>query len=195
MSDIDYLIKQLNLLIGFLDVSDEEVYNQIKKHDRFNVGLTIEQLYENDFDNYRNHITTSALLLGFSHFEDYLTKCIIKYLSNNPDKNDIKVSLKTIREQGDNLILLVAVEQAKRLTFSEKIKFIEKNMKGLTASIITEIKFVNDVRNCLMHNNGLADNRLNPKYSVGQKILLSSGEVNGFGLKARELADQILDNI
>lgn len=34
MNDYDYLIKQLNLIIGFFDVSDENVYNQIRQHER-----------------------------------------------------------------------------------------------------------------------------------------------------------------
>lgn len=195
MNDIDYLKQQLNLLVGFLEVSDEEVYNQIKNHDRYNVGLSIEQLYENNFVNYKNHITTSALLLGFSHLEDYITKCIVKYLVKNPEKNDYKVTLKTIKEKGENLILSVSEEQARRLVFSDKIKFIEKNMNGISSAILNEIKFVNDVRNCLLHNNGLADKRLKSKYSEGQKILLNSGEVNGFGLKARTLATEIWSNV
>lgn len=195
MNDLDYLINQLNLLIGFLDVSDEQIYNQIKQHDRFNLGLTIEQLYDNKYDNYSNHITTSALLLGFSHFEDFLTKCIVKILTSNPDKNDFKVTLKTIREKGDSLISSMAEEQARRLTFAEKIKFIEKHLSGITPQILIDIKFVNDIRNCLMHNNGLADKRLNPKYQDGQKITFNSGEVNGYGLQARQLAREIWDRI
>jgi hypothetical protein len=195
MNDLDYLMNQLNLLIGFLDVSDEQIYNQIKQHDRFSLGLTIEQLYDNKYDNYSNHITTSALLLGFSHFEDFLTKCIVKVLTSNPDKNDFKVTLKTIREKGDSLISSMAEEQARRLTFAEKIKFIEKHLSGITSQILTDIKFVNDIRNCLMHNNGLADKRLYPKYQDGQKITLNSGEVNGYGLQARQLAREIWDRI
>lgn len=118
MNDFDYLVNQLNLLIGFLDVSDEHVYNQIKQHDRFNMGLTIEQLYDNQYANYTNHITTSALLLGFSHFEDFMTKCIAKFLTANPDKNDFKVTLKTIKERGDSLISTIADEQSRRLVVS-----------------------------------------------------------------------------
>ncbi len=195
MNDLDYLLKQLNLLIGFLDVSDQSVYNQIKQHDRFNLGLTIEQLYDASYDNYSNHITTSALLLGFSHFEDFMTKSIVKILTSHPDKNDFKVTLKTIREKGVNLVSSLAEEQSRRLTFSEKIKFIEKNLTGISTEIMTDIRFVNDIRNCLMHNNGLADNRLNPKYQVGQKIILTSGEVNGYGLQARQLAREIWERI
>lgn len=195
MNDFDYLVNQLNLLIGFLDVSDEQVYNQIKQHDRFNMGLTIEQLYDSQYANYSNHITTSALLLGFSHFEDFMTKCIAKILTTYPDKNDCKVTLKTIREKGDTLIPALANEQSRRLTFAEKIKFIEKHLTGLSPNILVDIKFVNDIRNCLMHNNGLADKRLNPKYQDGQKIVLNSGEVNGYGLQARQLAREIWERI
>jgi hypothetical protein len=46
-----------------------------------------------------------------------------------------------------------------------------------------------------MHNNGLADKRLNPKYQDGQKIFLNSGEVNGYGLQARQLAREIWERI
>ena len=135
MNDLDYLTNQLNLLVGFLDVSDEQVYQQIKNHDRFNIGMTIEQLYENNFDNYKNHITTSALLLGFAHFEDFLTKCIVKLLVTNPDKNDFKVTLKTIKEKGDGLVLSLAEEQSRRLTFAEKIKFLENSFRVFASSI------------------------------------------------------------
>ncbi|NOT74954.1 MAG: hypothetical protein HOP08_08490 [Cyclobacteriaceae bacterium] len=191
MNDLDYLLNQLDLLIGFLAVSDQQVYEQIKLHDRFNLGLTIEQLYESNYGNYSNHITTSALLLGFAHFEDFLTKCIVNVLISNPDSNDYKVTLKTIREKGDRLIPSLAEEQARRLLFSEKIKFIEKQFTGINPQILLDIKFVNDVRNCIMHNNGLADKRLNPKYNDGQKIVLHSADVNAYGLQARQLAREI----
>lgn len=191
MNEYEYLIKQLNLLIGFLDVSDELIYSQIKTHDRFNIGITIEQLYESNYANYSNHICTSALLLGFSHFEDFLTKCTVKILIDNPYKNEIKVNLKTVIQKGETLISSLAEEQARRLIFREKIKIIENSILGINAKLIDEIRFVNDIRNCLMHNNGIADDRLVPKYALGQKIILSSGDVNGYGLKARELADRI----
>lgn len=73
MNDLDYLTNQLNQLVGFLEVSDEQVYQRIKHHYRFNIRMTIEQLYGNNFDNYKNHITKSALLLGLVHFEGFLT--------------------------------------------------------------------------------------------------------------------------
>jgi hypothetical protein len=191
MNDYDYLIKQLNLLVGFLDVSDKYIYDQIKLHDKYGSGLTIEQLYENSYDNYSNHIATSAFLLGFAHFEDFLTKCIVKYLIKNPQKNDYKVPLKTILEKGERLVGSLAEEQSRRLIFSEKVKLIENGFNGISTQLLTEIRFVNNVRNCLMHNNGIADNRLIPKYSDGEKIVFTSGDVHGFGLQARQMAKEV----
>jgi hypothetical protein len=193
MTDVDYLLNQLNLLIGFLDVSDEKIYHQIKGHDRFNLGLTIEQLYKGEYDNYSSHISTSAFILGFTHFEDYVTKRLTKYLERHPHKNDLKVPMRVITEKGDELNSHLAYEQARRLTFAEKIKFIEKHIPDLDAEIIAAIKYANDLRNCLMHNNGVADNRLSAKYNVGDKIILTSGQVHGFGLKTRQFARDLWD--
>src|ERR1700744_3615545 len=122
MTDIDYLINQLSLLVGFLDVSDEEIYHQIKTHDRFNLGLTIEQLYKGKYENYSSHISTSAFILGFTHFEDFVTKRLTKFLEKYPDKNDLKIPLRIINEKGIGLNSYLAYEQAKCLTFSNKIK-------------------------------------------------------------------------
>jgi hypothetical protein len=157
--------------------------------------MTIEQLYDKSYENYSNHITISSLLLGFSHFEDFITKAITKILIVFPDKNECKVNLKTIKEKGDDLIPSLAAEQARRLTFADKVKFLEKNLNGLSPEILKNIKIANDIRNCLMHHNGLADQRLEPKYVAGQKIVIKSSEVHDFGLQARQLAGDIWSRI
>ena len=187
-TDYDYLINQLNLLIGFLDVSDKAVFNQIKKHDKFNLGLTIGQLYKNKYENYSSHISTSAFILGFTHFEDFVSKRLTKFLEKYPDKNDLKVSLRVINEKGNGLTSHLAFEQSKRLTFADKIKFIEQHIIKTDAKLISELKHANDLRNCLMHNNGMADARLTGKYKVGKKIVLTAGQVHGFGLTTRRFA-------
>ncbi len=195
MNDYDYLINQLNLLIGFLDVSEQDVYDQIKHHDQFGLGQTIEQLYDNRYENYSNHISTSATLLGFAHIEDFITKCIARFLVSHPHKNDKKVALRIIKEKGDDLITYLAVEQSRELKFSDKIKFIEKNIPGISLELISNIKLMNDVRNCIMHNNGIADSRIVPKYIEGQKITLTAWEVNEYGVKARKFATELWEKV
>ena len=195
MTDYDYLINQLNLLVGFLDVSDEEVYDQIKTHDRFNIGITIEQLYKGQYENYSSHISTSAFILGFAHFEDFLTKRLAVFLKQYPYKNDFKVPMRVIKEKGEELNSHLASEQARRLAFSDKIKFIEKDIPDFTTELISALRNANDIRNCLLHNNGIADKRLklSNSYNIGDKIILNSGEVNGFGLMVRRFAKELWD--
>jgi hypothetical protein len=191
MDEHQYLITQLNLIVGFIEVSDEKVFEQIKQHDRFGLGVTIDLLYQSEHSNYSNHILTSALILGFAHFEEYMYKCIVKLLVKNPKKNKCKVALSYIIEKGDTLIRSLAEDEAKRLTFSEKVKFLENNLKGIDLAITEEIKFVNNIRNCIIHNGGLADERLKPIFEEGKRIILTSGQINGYGLKVRRLADEI----
>lgn len=53
------------------------------------------------------------------------------------------------------------------------------------------MEFVNNMRNCLMHKNGFADDRLKPKFANDAKIILTSGEINGYGLMARSFAEEL----
>ena len=191
MNELEYLREQLNLIIGFLDVSDKSVYETIKSHDKFELGLSIDDLYGNDYKNFQNHITTSALILGFTHFEDFLTKMAKKILFKYPRRNKIKVTIDKFEQLGTNYKELLAGEQAKRLTFAEKVKLVKNTFSDFDESLIEEMEFVNRMRNCLMHNNGFADERLVPKFSSGDKITLTSGEINGYGLMARRFAEEI----
>lgn len=191
MNELEYLRKQLNLIIGFLDVSDKSVYETIKFHDKFELGLSIDDLYGSDYKNFENHITTSALILGFTHFEDFLSKMAKKILCKYPRENKIKVSIDKFEQLGTNYIELLAAEQSKRLTIAEKVKLVKTTFSNFDEKLIEEIQFINKLRNCLMHNNGFADERLKPKFSNGDKIILSSGEINGYGLVARRFAEEI----
>lgn len=102
MNELEYLKEQLNLIIGFLDVSDEAVYETIKLHDKFNLGLSIDDLYGNDYENFKNHVTTSALILGFTHFEDFLSKMIKIILTKYPTKNKLKSTIDKFEQLGIN---------------------------------------------------------------------------------------------
>jgi len=191
MNEIIYLREQLNLIIGFLDVSDEAVYEAIKAHDKYELGQSIDDLYGNEYSNYQNHITTSALILGFTHFEDFLTKMVSKILCKYPNKNRMKVTIDRFEQLGTGYSEILAVEQAKRLTFSEKVKLTKATYPTFEDELIENMQLVNQIRNCLMHNNGYADERLTPKYLKGAKIVLSAGEIHGYGLMARRFGDMI----
>lgn len=195
MNSFEHLQNQLDLLTGLLEVSDIEVYDLIKDHRHFSRGCTMEELFKKNSENFSNMITTSALLLGLSHFEDFLGKCIAVILTNHPDKNDLRVSLKVFLDKSQNIIPYLANEQAKKLPFSEKITFIEKNLPGIDTSLMNEIKFVYNIRNCIMHNNGHADATLSAKYSYKEKIVLNPNDVNVYGLIVRKSAKDVWNRL
>lgn len=66
------LITQLDSLIGFLDVSNQDVFEMIRHHKTYGDIESIGEIYSNDFETYQNHITISAMLLGYAHFEAYM---------------------------------------------------------------------------------------------------------------------------
>lgn len=195
MNSFEHLQNQLDLLTGLLEVSDIEVYDLIKDHRHFSRGCTMEELFKKNSENFSNMITTSALLLGLSHFEDFLGKCIAVILTNHPDKNDLRVSLKVFLDKSQNIIPYLANEQAKKLPFSEKITFIEKNLPGIDTNLMNEIKIVYNIRNCIMHNNGHADATLSAKYSDKEKIVLNPNDVNVYGLIVRKSAKDVWNRL
>ena len=77
------------------------------------------------------------------------------------------------------------------MTFAEKVKLVKTTYPAFENELIENMQLVNRIRNCLMHNNGFADERLEPNYSNGVKIVLSSGEIHGYGLMARRFGDMI----
>ena len=191
MNELDYLIDQLNLIIGFLDVADEDIYEKIKNHDKLQLGLTIDELYKNNYDNFRIHITNSALILGFTHFEDFINKMVVKILTKNSNENKLKISIKKFESLGKDYKRLLADEQVDKLVFTDKIKIINKVYDNINQDMMAEIIFAKDIRNCLMHNNGIADERLKSKYELGSKIVLNSGDIHSYGLLARKFSQQL----
>ena len=191
MNELEHLRRQLDLIIGFLDVSDRRVYEMIKTHDKYELGLSIDDLYGNDYNNFQSHITNSALILGFTHLEDFLTKMIRRLLIKHSGKNKIKVTIDRFEQLGEDYKEALAEEQSKKLTFAEKIKLIKVAYHDFDEHLVEEMTFVNKLRNCLMHNNGFADERLEPKFMNGDKIILTSGEIHRYGLVARRFGEQL----
>ena len=60
MNDYEYLIAQLDLLIGFLDVSGREVFEQISVHDSLNIGITVGELYGNNYETFMVRANTKG---------------------------------------------------------------------------------------------------------------------------------------
>lgn len=205
------LINQLNSLIGFLDVASKDVFEVIKDHKAFDDEYisSIGEIYSNDYSIYQNQITRSAILLGYAHFEAFLTELMKRRLIQKPTlmiPNGKKAKDKSISyldfiqsKSKDDLIYKLAEKEVRNVLYrssSELIKFCEEKL-GLnwTAESKIEMPIVNGVRNCLMHNNGLVDTKLASisDYKIGDEISFSANEVHRFGVMVRSLIFNLLN--
>ena len=96
-----------------------------------------------------------------------------------------------MQENSEKLVEHLAEGRSQELNFPEKIQFLKKNLNIKDETTPTQVNFVNGLRNCIMHKNGFADKRLLPEFTVGQKIILTSGQVHGYGILVRQFADII----
>lgn len=199
MNDIDYLVKHLDFLIGILEVSDETVYDEIKYQDRFDYGETMDEVYNSKYENYQNVITTSALILGFTYFEDFVTKMIEKILIEKPELNKKKFNLKDLITIGHgNIVEDLAKTHARKMMISEKMKLIKNNFSAINSDLIDKMEFIRKLRNCIIHENGHVDTELaniSSDYTQGDKIILTASKVNEYGLSAREFANELWNEV
>ena len=193
MNRFETLLNDLNKIVGLLEVSEKTVFEMIKKNDRFSIGISISELYNNQYDEYRNHLCCSGLLLGFSFFESYaydLLELILKY---KPELNNFKFKLKYVIDNQANLYDRVIEDYLRTVGFTEVIKCIASEFNFFEENENAELMLIYNIRNCIMHNGGLADDRISPKYRNGERIVLTSSDVNGFGIQGRKIASKMWD--
>jgi hypothetical protein len=193
MNRYEELINDMNRIIGFLDLSDEAIFESVKRNDRYSLGLTIGSMYDDNYDEYRNHICMSGFLLGFSFIEGYLYDILKLILTKKPEINKHKVTIKYILDNNHNLYEKVADDYIRNIGFTEMLKELNKELRIFQQEENNELMVGYNIRNCIMHNSGIADSRLEPKYKNGARIELNSGDVNSFGLMARSLVRKIWD--
>ncbi|MDQ3021369.1 MAG: hypothetical protein M3R36_12480 [Bacteroidota bacterium] len=86
MNNLEYFHMKIDLLIGLIDISDKQLYEMIKDNKHESLGISMEEMFNYKYENYSNLITTSVLILGLSHFEDFLGKCIAVILAKHPER-------------------------------------------------------------------------------------------------------------
>ena len=191
MNIYETLICELNKIIGLLEASELEIYQKIENNDRYGYGLTISNFYDNKYEEYRNHICCSGLLLGFSYFESYAYDLLGFVLKEKPELNNHKFTLKYVIDNKTNLFNKVIEDYLRSVGFTEVIKCLNKELQIFTNGEYEELMQVYNIRNCIMHNGGIADDRVNQRYSKGERIVLNSGDVNTFGIRAREISTRM----
>ncbi len=187
--------KQMNLLIGFLEVSSVEVYSLIQNHDTFNIGITIDFLYK-EYENFRKHITNSALIMAFTHIEDFISKIYSEYMWLKGKEQKIGMNLNNFDKSTtiENLVR----DHARQKPLETKIKdlseyFFRKDREEDKPFIklCKELQEFRKVRNSLIHNNGIAQENINCSFNLGDEIMLDVSQLNDIGSNIRKLFREI----
>ncbi|MCB0627756.1 MAG: hypothetical protein KDC43_28485 [Saprospiraceae bacterium] len=199
---IENLFSQLDTLVPFLGLANEEIFSKI--HDENQEWFTEQQRKSlpDTFNSYKNQVSVSAFLLGYSYFEVFIADLAKKILLSRPvllpkDKN--LTYGEVVDAQEYNILLERLVEkQVFSVMYSsvEKIsEYYEKNLHITWPNYCNEysIEKAALIRNCYMHNGGIVDARLHNKFGleIGSKIFLSPSEVHGYGITVRQIAHEI----
>ena len=141
------------------------------------------------------------VLQSFQYFEVFIADFVRQiYFSNTrmlPKKNSLKFS--EILESGDYEKVLELMVDKEILALMYKsmediVKYFNEKLNIMweeddKAAIIQ----ASLVRNCIIHNNSLADNRLSrvSEYRLNDPITLSTSDVHSYGIVVRQIARHI----
>lgn len=199
---LSYLIERLDYLIGFLDISSEESFNKIRYHKLYDEYESVGEIYNQEYQIYQNQITISALLLGYAHFEAFLSDLIRNCLLKNPriliakgkaQKRNQIITYEEflLSENSESLLNNIIEKEVKNIMYKpilEIIDYLEVKLKlSWTYEVKPKLFIANTIRNCCMHNNCKVNKRLaeNDKFVEGEEIMLTAGDVHDFGITAR----------
>ena len=201
---IKNFILQLDTLVPFLGLAHEEIFSKI--HDENQEWFTDQQRKSlpDTFTAYKNQVSVSAFLLGYSYFEAFVADLAKKILLARPallPKNKNLTYGEVIDAQTYDILLEKLVEQH---VFSVMYNSVERISEYYAKSLHINWPNYDDgysvekaalIRNCYMHNGGLVDARLHEKFGleIGSKIILSPGEVHRYGIAVRRIAYEIYD--
>lgn len=206
-------IKNLDKLFGFLNVSDQKVYEIVKEH-QFNsewIDLndksyqTVDEIFLNNYNVFEEHILKSVLILGYAYCEAFLTdlfkECILmnpKIMIPNGKKSNEEKNISYLMflnaNSKDDLIEILVEKEIRNLMYkniSEIVDYSEKKLNLKWEEIDVEnLKKANKIRNCIMHNNSRVDKSLSliTNENIGEPLKLTLKQIHDFGLTARKIS-------
>lgn len=199
MTDLlDRLITQLDSLISFLALSNEDAYAIIRDpHGALLTGNERQRLPDT-FALYQAQVAHSAFLLRFSYAEAFLSDLVREMYHCRPEMlpRDKQLTFGDVLEQPDfDAVLSFMINREVFAVFynsMEKIiEYFERklHLQWPTADVDPVVE-ASLLRNCIIHNNARVDARLalRPRWSEGAPIVLSASDVHTFGMAARRVA-------
>lgn len=198
----DRLIDQLDTLIPFLALSREDVFQILNEH-RVAWFADTPKALPAAYANYRKQINHSAILLGYSYFENFLGELLAGILRNRPSmlpKNkEMKYSEILGSPDMDALIDKLIEREIHALLYKGMAEIIKELRSKFRFTITPEeehdlIEF-SLIRNCILHNSSRCDLRLcrHGDYKEGEEFEVSEGDAHEYGWTIRDLAERMHD--
>ena len=195
---LDRLIGQLDALIPFLAIAHRDVFDLIQREKDIWFPEDQQSAVPNSYSVYRMQVTHAAFLLGYSYFEAFLTDLVQSvyqlYPKMLPAKKELKFSEILGVEDYEAVLGLMVDREVLALLYQGMGEIIEYFARKLQLEWPKEHEeetiVVSLMRNCLIHNNGLADGRLSrvSDFNVGDKIELGVDDVHSYGIVVRSVA-------
>ena len=195
---LDRLIGQLDTLIPFLAISRPGVFSLLQGEGRIWFDQRQRNSFPKTYQVYQKQVCHSAFLLGFSYFEAFLADLVRQiYLRNPrmlPKDKQLKFEEILASETYEGTVNTMVEKEVLALFYRSigevSEYFLSKLRLQWPASETTRVVVASHIRNCIVHNNGLADLRLADvtDYKEGAEIVLGEAEVHQYGISARTLA-------
>lgn len=192
---LERVISQFDTLVPYLSLAHREVFDLVKSNYDNWCNTHEETPLPDTFDGFTTQIAHSAFVLGFSYADAFLADLIREIYSIHanmlpPDK---KLSFETIMAAGDfdavvSRMIDHEVHEIMHNGMREVAKYFHRRFDiQWPETDLNEILTASLVRNCIIHNNSIADHRLGarPNWNAGNQIMLSVSDVHGFGILAR----------
>jgi hypothetical protein len=204
---LNRLINQLNTLIPFIGISQEDVFQLIQREKQVWFPNN-EDSFPDNYDIYKTQINHSAFLLGYSYFEAFLSDLAKFIFLSQPSMLSMNKELKfkeIIKVNNYDEVKIIMINKVLLEHFNNSVEDVMDNLfnKKLQLKCSDDFKenFIraSRLRNCIMHNMGIVDYRLAEvsDYREGDTIKLTSSQVHSFGNyarnDARNLWKQVID--
>ncbi|BDA80254.1 hypothetical protein LPTSP3_g31840 [Leptospira kobayashii] len=193
-------IEKLDSLIILLRFSREEIYEKLP-HNFLLWGEGKE--IEINYLKYKEQILDSTTILGCSYFENFLQDFFRALYKHNPSSlpNKKKIEIDFIMKVNTyNEILDYIIDSEIHETFYKSISEVlailsDKFGFQISANNISSIQTGFLIRNCLIHNKRLYDNKLadNLKKPALTQIDFSESEIHDLGLVLRNFSRDLYE--
>lgn len=190
------LISQLDSLVPFLALGHNEVYDVLR--DNYSDWYEPEKQgsLPEKFHYYQTQVAHAGFLLGFSYVEAFLVDVAKEAFRRRPEvlPKDKELKFRELLDCGSYETIIEKMIEKEILSlfygsfenigtyFQEKLSLPWSDSKNIVKAPL--------IRNCIIHNDSIVDQRLSSvsELDIGEKITLNASDVHDYGIAMRDLA-------